>query len=154
MVHTPAVRACRHWSPQGGLDQTHLARWAQQLTLSTEKIVKNNKTNIINKHPPVYTTLACTLRQAGAVPVLGGGGGGQGTRHSRGTSHVLAQAYFTWMWLRILPTPLTCADTAGPTGTWRPTEDGAASEASTNHTCDGGLGAATRAAGPSVTSPT
>ena len=75
--------------------------------------------------------------------------GRQGTRHSRGTSHVLAQAYVTWMWLRILPTPLMCADTAGPTGTWRSTEDGAAAEASTNHMCDGGLGAATRATGPS-----
>lgn len=86
-------------------------------------------------------------------PSWGAGWGRQGTRHSRGTSHVLAQAYFTWMWLRILPTPLTCADTTGPTGTRRSTEDGAASEASTNHMCDGGLGAATRAAGPSESPP-
>ena len=80
-------------------------------------------------------------------------GGRQGTRHSRGTSHMLAQAYFTWMWLRILPTPLMCADTAGPTGTRRSIEGGAAAEASTNHMCDGVLGAGTRAAGPSESPP-
>ena len=34
-MHTPAVRACRHWPPRGGLDQTHLESWAQPLTLST-----------------------------------------------------------------------------------------------------------------------
>lgn len=35
-------------------------------------VKKQNKTNIINKHPPVYTTLACTLRQVceGGTPSL------------------------------------------------------------------------------------
>lgn len=50
-------------------------------------------------------------------------------------------------------TPDVCRHTAGPAGTRRSTEDGAAPEASTNHMCDGGQGAATRAVGPSESPP-
>ena len=100
-------------------------------------------------HPPCHQGIML-LGWSSSRP---GGWRGQGTRHSHGTSHVLAQAYFTWMWLRILLTPPTCADTAGPTGTRRSTEDGAAPEASTNHMCDGGQGAATRAVSPSESPP-
>lgn len=65
-------------------------------------------------HPRFPSNQGLMLLKPEAVPILENGSGAWrvAAEAFRGTSHALAQAYFTWTWLRVLQMTLTHHDPA------------------------------------------